>query len=438
MNRARLLRTVVLPLLIAIMATAGLYQVVSRRAPPTSGPVVETVKVVVAKQAIAARTLIKPDMVTLRDVPASYVLPGAVRAVDACAGQVTLVPLAAGEMVLTSKITSQKPGAAGLSFSIPHGKRAITVQVDEIIGVAAFPLVGDAVDILWTYRLQPSGESRTRLLLENIPLLAVVQNPTPTESGTPRELKGYSSVTLEVTVEQAAVIVNAETVGLLRLVLRPALDAGMVGDFDVSGTAMMQPQRTLNTNVDRRITLETRVLELDAKSVADLGHSTFGAAIAQLGSQQVAAINALVAQGKGRVLDRAASSAANRTSVSFSFGGEARPPDAPAAAAGAPYGLTVSLTPMHYGQPQISLDARVLLTVVDLSAAGTPISTTFSAGAAGRAASGEGLLVTGLVSAEDLVAPGATRQRFALPPGMLSEALASGERVLVVLVTPTF
>lgn len=437
MNRARLLRTIVLPLLIAMMATAGLYQVVRSRTPGVTGPEVETLPVVVAQQEIPPRTIIRPEMVTLRQVPVSYVLPGSIRSLDASIGHVTLVPIAAGEMVLTSRITAQRPGSAGLSFSIPPGKRALTLQVDEISGVAGFPQVGDSVDILWSYRLPPHGDARTRLLLENLTLLAVAQDPVPAPAGAPRDLRAYTSVTLEVTVEQAAILANAETLGLLRLVLRSALDQRTTGGFDVSGTEMMQPHRTLQTSVDRRISLEVRVLELDARSVADLGHQTSGTTIAQITASQVAALGNLVAGGRGRVLDRAASNTANHTAVTFSFGGEARP-DGAGPGLGAPYGLRVYLTPMHYGVPHLSLDARVSLTVVDLGPTGAPVSTTFSSGAAGRIASGEGLLVTGLVSPDHLTAPGAGRQRFALPAGMLTEALRSGDRILVVLVVPSF
>jgi|GEM_PF-484558 len=446
MNRARLIRTVLVPLLIAMLATAGLYQLTARQKTPTTGPVVETVRVAVATRAIPSRTRILADMVVLREVPASYVLPGSIRSLDACVGRVTLMPIAAGEMLLASKVTAQQSASAGLSFTIPEGKRALTIQVDEIIGVAAFPQVGDSVDVFWTYmpntgapttaNTQP--ERRTRLLMEKVSVLAVVQDARPSDTGAPRDLRGFTSVTLELTPEQAAIVVSAESSGLLRLALRPALDDGTVGEFDISTTGLFQATRIINTNLDRRIGFETRVLEVDAKALVDLGYSTFGASLVQLNAQQVAAINGLVAAGKAKVLDRSVTSTNNRTAVSYSLGGEARPEGAPATSPGTPYGLAVSLTPLYFGQPQLSVDAKVSMTTVTVSSGGLPAANTISVGAALRSLAGEGLMVTGLVSPGDLSPGSAISERFALPRQLVSAELTSGERVLVVLTIPSF
>ncbi len=271
MNRARVMRTVVLPLVVALVATLALYQLVSRQAGKTGPSSVETTSVVVAARAIPSHTLITSDMVAIQQVPTTYVLPGSVFTVEGCLGRVSLVPIASGEIILSSKVTGSKPGSAGLSYIIPQGKRALTLQVDEIIGVAGFPQPGDKLDMLVTYVSATTHEQRTRMLMEAIPVLAVVQSPVAPESGAARDLKGYTSLTVEVTPEQAATIVLAESEGLLRMMLRPALDTTTAGDFAVSASFLNEPGNVLNPNAERRIGFEVRVLELDAAAMTGLG-----------------------------------------------------------------------------------------------------------------------------------------------------------------------
>lgn len=442
MNRTRVVRTILIPAIIALLATAGLYSALSSRATvPEKIPVV-TGQVVAAATAIPSRTVITKNMVTIKEVPLAYITPGTVRTVEAVVGRVALVPLGAGEILMTSNVTGTAQGASGLSYAIPSGKRAITVQIDEISGVAGFPLVGDRVDLLWTavgvVVGQQTTENRTRLLVEDLEILAVVQNPTlGGDSGAARDLKGYTSVTLEVTPEQAATIALAESLGRLRMILRPAVDADWVGEFELRSSGLLGAVKTISLSSDRKIGLEVRVLELDVSALASLGFSGTGRGIEHLSAWQLSQINGLIENGRGRVLDRASLSANNRVNMTYRWMGQALPTGG-GDAYPAPYGLSLSAVPSFYGLSSVSIEASVRLQMVDVPVDGRSLTgNAISSWGFARPQLGEGLLVLGLASPADLQPPSGGGKRMVLP-GNVSADLLSGKRTLLMTIVPSF
>jgi pilus assembly protein CpaB len=134
------------------------------------------------------------------------------------------VSILKGEPISESKLA---PSGAqpGLSFAIKEGKRAITVRVNDVVGVAGFALPGNYVDILVNTvdeTAKAVGENKTisKIVLEHILLLAVAQETSQGE-GKP---KVVNAVTLEVTPDQAEKIDLARSVGTLSLVLRNQID----------------------------------------------------------------------------------------------------------------------------------------------------------------------------------------------------------------------
>ena len=113
----------------------------------------------------------------------------------------------------------------GLSAVIPEGKRAMTVRVNDVIGVAGFALPGNYVDIVVNTQLE--GEARngqdkqiSKIVLEHILVLAVAQEANRDETK-PRVV---NAVTLELTPDQAEKLDLARSVGTLSLVLRNQID----------------------------------------------------------------------------------------------------------------------------------------------------------------------------------------------------------------------
>ncbi len=178
--------------------------------------------VVVAIQNIPARATVTGEMVAVREMPPELVRAGAARRVDDVIGRVARETVLADEPVAEARLFPKgvKPG---LSFAIPAGRRAVTVGVNEIIGVAGFVKPGDHVDILTTFKVGSAAdggeEYRSAPVVEDIPVLAAAQEAR--EKDGKEDARVVTSVTLAVTTEQAKRIAQAEEKGVLRLLLRP-------------------------------------------------------------------------------------------------------------------------------------------------------------------------------------------------------------------------
>jgi pilus assembly protein CpaB len=174
--------------------------------------------IVVAAESLAYGTAMTPDSVI--EIPwFSNTLPEGAFAVkdDLLSGgrRVVLSPMKRGEAVLRSKITG--PGQrASLASLLDEGKRAVTVSVDDVRGVAGFVLPGDFVDIvIIADDGSPKRQSYSDILLEHVKVLAIDQVASEGE-GQPTVAK---AVTVEVTKEQAQKILLATNIGKLSLIL---------------------------------------------------------------------------------------------------------------------------------------------------------------------------------------------------------------------------
>ena len=119
------------------------------------------------------------------------------------------------EPILSANITGPDQ-KANLAAIIEPGKKALTVRVDDVVGVAGFVLPGDRVDVLLT-RQPAKGEATADNILQNVKVLAVDQM-VDDKSAKPTVAR---AVTLQVSTEQAQRLIVAQNVGSLTLTLRP-------------------------------------------------------------------------------------------------------------------------------------------------------------------------------------------------------------------------
>lgn len=179
-----------------------------------------TAKVAVAQVDINLGARITPDMVRLVDWPASVQPPGAIKDDKALESRVTRTSITRGEAILEAKLAP--PGTlGGLSAVVAEGKRAMTVRVNDVVGVAGFALPGNYVDILVNtqeegQRTQTKDPTISKIVLERILVLAVAQESSRDET----KPKVVNAVTLELTPEQVEKLDLARSVGSLSLVLR--------------------------------------------------------------------------------------------------------------------------------------------------------------------------------------------------------------------------
>jgi len=148
--------------------------------------------VVVASQDIAAGIRITEGMVETKEIAIDTVLAGVFSDTEGVIGQVARIPLVAGEQVITTKVTATGAAIADgenppLAFVIPEGKRAVSIQVSNVIGASGLIRPGDYVDVILAVQIQAgsgdgnSDQSQNQIaqtILQNVLVLSVDQDVT--------------------------------------------------------------------------------------------------------------------------------------------------------------------------------------------------------------------------------------------------------------------
>jgi pilus assembly protein CpaB len=222
----------------AICAAAATYLTMSsfasRTPPPHPVAVVpdtapvrdpDTKTVIVAAKPLQYGTALTPAMMVEVQWPAASVPAGAFSSREALLGpggqRTVLAAIAKSEPILASKITG--PGQRGsLSAVIEEGMKAVTIRVDDVLGVAGFVQPGDRVDVLLTRNERvatASGKPATGLaysdvLIQSARVLAIDQ--VAERAGQPKPAK---AVTIEVTAEGAGKVTLGMEIGRLSLAL---------------------------------------------------------------------------------------------------------------------------------------------------------------------------------------------------------------------------
>jgi pilus assembly protein CpaB len=218
-------------LIIALICAAGASFLVYRTLKIASKPkVIEIPKadLVFAKTTIPARTQVSAEQLKVRRVPREAVTPDSVQKIEEIVGMIAKAEIIQGEPVNSNRLF-RKGDKMGLSSIIPEGMRAITIPIDEIIGVAGFVKPGERVDLIGTIQPQWSKESISWTLLQDIQVLAVSQDMGISNQGSDLvnsqsvKAKVGTSVTLAVTPLQAEKVVLSKEKGTLHLALRPVL-----------------------------------------------------------------------------------------------------------------------------------------------------------------------------------------------------------------------
>lgn len=234
MDRRRVLRFFLLPALFGL-AAAGLAYVYLQRVQPAAGAGRDEprVPVVVAAQAIPARTRLTAEMLAVKQVPRQYAWRGSLQKVDQAAGKVTTAAIAAGEPVLSTALNLPE-NKVGLAFTMPEGFRAVTIPVNESSGVAGRLAVGDRVDVVAVLPKEVAAAEKSVLLLEDLAVLALGRDEADKAGGAKGEIRNYGTVTLAVKPDDGVLLALAQEKGRLQLMLRPAVKEGLKGRITVT------------------------------------------------------------------------------------------------------------------------------------------------------------------------------------------------------------
>jgi pilus assembly protein CpaB len=178
--------------------------------------------VVVAKVEIQVGQKITAEDLAFAAIPNGSAPEGAFRKIDQVIGRVAITPIGVRETITNRKLAPEGTGG-GLPAVIPEGYRAMTVKVDDVVGVSGFVMPGSYVDVVAVIvpatkqGVEPQGPI-SKIVLQHIKVLASGEKIDSPQNQ--REPSNVKAVTLQVTPEQAEKLVLAANEGKLQLVMR--------------------------------------------------------------------------------------------------------------------------------------------------------------------------------------------------------------------------
>lgn len=222
---------------LAAVASLGMYRGLSRR-PARESAAAQTVDVVVAQRALKLGARLTAEDVKLVRWPADAQVPGAFAKVEDVLDRGLISDVGDHEPITAARVASREAGA-GLPPSIPAGMRAVSVKVNEVIGVAGFVVPGTRVDVMVTLtNRQQQQDSITRVVVSNVQVLTA---GTRYDQENAKDGKPIPStvVTLLVAPEDGERIALAASEGQIMLTLRNPLDTAPTATTGVRTTGLL-------------------------------------------------------------------------------------------------------------------------------------------------------------------------------------------------------
>jgi pilus assembly protein CpaB len=221
MARIRIFIVLALALVAGGTFAFGTYQYM-QAAPATAAPGVKTVAVLVAASDMDLGAEVRREDMRAIQWPADAVPMGAFSNPDELVGRGLIQPVAQNEAFLPAKLAPKEAGA-GLPPLLPEGYRALSVRVNDVVGVAGYVLPGTRVDVLATVNpTQRPEDVQTKVILTNVQVLTAGTKIERDEAeGKPLAV---SVVTLLVDPVQAERLTLASTEGKIQLALRNPTD----------------------------------------------------------------------------------------------------------------------------------------------------------------------------------------------------------------------
>ena len=227
----------------AIFAVFLLYSYTQEKSAQISKKFGAMTSVVTAVRDIGEMETVNDSMLQLKEYPSSFVQPEALLTMEEAIGLVALAPISKGEQVLRTKVTRPGP-TTGISLQVSPSKRALTIPIDEMRGVAKLLKPGDRVDIIAALDIRKGAtqEREVKTIMQDVVILATgikVVNELPRVS---EEISGdafirnirsatdFNSITIEAEPKdiQNLVYVLSTSPGALFLSLRHPSDHSLV------------------------------------------------------------------------------------------------------------------------------------------------------------------------------------------------------------------
>ncbi len=220
MARMRVLIVLALALTAGSVLAFATYNIVQKG--PQGGATVPTSPVVVAASDLAIGAELKPTDLKVVQWPSTAMPAGAIATAEEIVGRGLVMPVIENEPILPMKLASKEAGA-GLPPVIPPGLRAMSVRVNEVIGVAGYVLPGTRVDVIAT--VNPSDKTSdmtSKVILTDVQVLAA--GTKLEQDGDGDKPMAVSVVTLLVNPDESERLTLASGEGKIQLALRNPLD----------------------------------------------------------------------------------------------------------------------------------------------------------------------------------------------------------------------
>jgi pilus assembly protein CpaB len=220
-RQTRTLIVVAVAVLVASIASFAMYRVIQQM--PVREVEVASITAVIAARNIPVGTMLVKEDVKVVAWPARNPIPNGFKSIEQVTNRGLIAPLAENEPITEGKLAPIGAGA-GLATTIPAGMRAISVRVNEVIGVAGFVIPGSRVDLVITVPDPYTKTTITKAVVNNIEVLTAGSRFDQEESRAEGKPIQASVVTLLATPQDAEKIGLAASEGSITLTLRNPLD----------------------------------------------------------------------------------------------------------------------------------------------------------------------------------------------------------------------
>lgn len=227
MKNWKIVVPIVFALLVASTASVFLYKWMQAHNAPMEVVKVESeaVSVAVATVDLSWGTKLQSEMMISRPYLKESLPEGYRSSLDTLKDRVLIAPVKKNEPILESKLAPTTVASGGVSAIVTPGKRALAVKGDKVIGISGFILPNNRVDVLVTLEDKKRKRQMTKVVLENLLVLATGTQIEENDKGEPAPVDVY---TLEVTPEEGEKLTLAATRGKLQFALRNVTDGETV------------------------------------------------------------------------------------------------------------------------------------------------------------------------------------------------------------------
>ncbi|MGB1008194.1 MAG: Flp pilus assembly protein CpaB [Thiolinea sp.] len=251
MPKSKLILLILVALLMAFAASAVANRMMDNKLNKEEGKQNSAkISVVTAVTDIAYGQALSTENLMLKTLPEALVPPGTIGSIEEATGKIAKGEIFQGEILLAKRLTGKEEGTI-LAALVNKNMRAVSIRVNDVIGVAGFLLPGNRVDVLAS-RME-DRRSITRTVLRNIKVLAVDQTA---EASKDKPLL-VQAVTVEVSPADSEKLFQAVQEGSIHLTLRNPVDSS---DQQIAETIPTPPVQQTESQLAK-----TKELALPAK-----------------------------------------------------------------------------------------------------------------------------------------------------------------------------